>query len=130
MHRCGSKNRIWDEKGRPFKPTAAETGLRALGFRSPRQAALTERLWEGKRQAQNYQEHKAQIYEAYRVYLAAPGEKDFEKFKAIKQRVREFNRTLKEHHLEHEVSLITFENMRLQVKKMKRATTRERAMLK
>jgi hypothetical protein len=38
--------RMFDESGRPLEPTGTETGLRAAGFRSSRQAMLQERKRE------------------------------------------------------------------------------------
>jgi len=121
-------NRVWDERGKPLSPTAGETALRVLGLRSSRQAALSSRLYEAKAQAAKINEKKKDIYERYRAYLAST-DKDPKTFRAIRLDVREFNKKVSDLKLKGEVSPITYESMRRQLKGMKIATKKERTML-
>ena len=123
--------RVWDESGKPYMPTTAETLLRMGGFRSSKQAMTTERLYEGKDQAAKYAERRQEIYERYRVYLANPeGERDMKEHKKIRDQVREYNDNIKKHGLKGEgVSLITFESMRRQAATIRHATKNEKRMM-
>lgn len=122
-------NRVWGEKGKPYQQTAGETGLRLAGFRSSRQATATTRLYEAKTQAAEFNEKRSSIYEAYRAYLAKPSGNS-EMHKRIRERVREFNQSIRSANMTGEVAPITFESMRRQQEKMKQASKKERAMMR
>ena len=126
---AGRKGRIWDERGKPLRPTTSETARRALGFRSPRHASLTERLWEGKRQAANYEKRRDDIYERYRVYIAQP-KKDMKELRLIWKEAQDYNKTLNKLRLSNEIPLITLASMRKQIKGMQQAPNRQREMLR
>ena len=121
-----ANNRVWDEQGRPLKPSAGETAVRAMGFRSTRQAVLSERTWEGKRQATHYAELRQSIYQRYRAWLL--GDQDPKEHKEIAKRVREYNDKVKKLK-EGEVPRITFASMRGQVTRMQKAPKAVRANL-
>jgi len=125
------KNRpVWDTAGKPFRPTGAETLLRAAGVRSSRQAAASERLWEGKMQAANYKERRDDIYNHYRAYLVTPEKKEGE-FTAIRKQVREYNTKIKDAGVDKEVPAIKFSEMRTRIsREMRKAGKREREFLK
>jgi len=120
--------RVWDGQGSPLFPTAGETALRTVGLRSSRQATLSARMYEAKRQAAEFNEKKKDIYERYRAYLAST-DKNPKKFRAIRLDIREFNAKIRDLRLQGEVSLITYESMRRQAKGMVRAGKKEMRML-
>ncbi|MFH2074352.1 MAG: PLxRFG domain-containing protein, partial [Pseudomonadota bacterium] len=120
-------NRMWDVTGRPYRPTAGETALRVAGLRSSRQAAAAERLWEAKQQKSKFDDRRSAIYEHYRSYLV---NKDPAEHKKIREKVREFNKSIRSAHVKGEVADITYEAMRRQVEKMRRADKRTRAMMR
>jgi hypothetical protein len=103
--------------------------MRLAGFRSSKQAATTERLYEAKEQASELNAKRSAIYEHYRAWLAKP-QKDPEEHKKIRERVREFNKSIRSAHMTGEVADITYEAMRRQADKMRGATRQERAMMR
>lgn len=121
-------NRVWNEKGRPLEPTVGETALRSMGVRSARQATLSTRLYEAKAQAAKFDDKKKDIYERYRAYLAST-KKDPKAYRQIRLDIREFNAKVKDLQLVEEVSPITYESLRRQVKGMTTATKKEKGML-
>jgi len=124
-------NRVWDVTGKPYRPTPGETALRVVGFRSSKQASTTQRLYEAKEQAAEFNQRRSSIYEAYRAFLAKPKEKrDPAQWRKIRERVREFNLSIKAANVQGEVAYITYGSMSRQIQKMGRATRAERAMMR
>jgi predicted RNA methylase len=121
-----ANNRVWDERGRPLEPSAGETVARAAGFRSTRQAVLSERTWEGKRQSSHYAELRQSIYQRYRAWLL--GKQDKEEHKKIVKAVREYNEKVKDLK-DGEAPKITFASMRGQATRMQNAPKAVRANL-
>uniref|UniRef100_A0A6M3KQ94 Putative methyltransferase n=1 Tax=viral metagenome TaxID=1070528 RepID=A0A6M3KQ94_9ZZZZ len=123
--------RVWDERGKPFTPTAAETAMRVAGFRSSRQAVVTEQLHEAKQQAAGFAEKRNSIYERYRAYLARPESKRTEKeHREIREAVRDYNKQRRDLKLTKEVSEIVFSEMRTRIaKQMRQPNKKTKAML-
>ena len=116
---------VWDESGRPLVPEASEAAQRALGFRSTRQAVLSERNWEGRREIERYEELRNEIYKKYRAWVLSG--RDREDYKKIVNDVQEFNRQIAP--LRGKVARITSESLRNQNKWMMQPTKRERVVL-
>jgi hypothetical protein len=114
--------RVFTDKGKPYMPSKLETFTRAAGFRSAKEATLSERTWESKREESTYNDRKSEIYERYRAYLAKPSKKEHQE---ITKLVKEFNRDIKGKN----VARITFESMKRQAKSMRRPTKRQAGRL-
>lgn len=122
-----ANNPVWDERGRQLVPTSGETTARALGFRSARRAVLSERTWEGKRQAAHYTDLRQSIYQRYRAWLLGDRHNQ-EEHKRIMKMVREYNgkaRELKD----GEVPEIKAGSLRSQARRMEKAPKAVRANL-
>jgi hypothetical protein len=118
-----------DEEGKPLKPTGVETALRGAGFRSSRAAVASERLYEGKRQADNYTAERGRIFTKYRAYFVKQ-DKNPKDFEEIRQMVRDYNSRIRDLKLSDEIPSIKFSEMRRRInKEMRGAGKRERAML-
>lgn len=121
-----ANRRVWDDRGKPFVPTIGESAARSLGFRSTRQAVMSERTWEGHREQTEFADKRKAIYEEYRGWLL--GGKDETEHKKIVRLVREYNNDIKD--LGHgEVSRITFEAMRSQAKSLAKPSKKEKSLL-
>ena len=120
-------DRVWDTSVKPFVPTTTETIKRLAGFRSSRQAVATERLSEAKQNAKEFEDRRDAIYEHYRAYLV---KEDPAEHKKIREKVREFNQSIRAAHMKGEVSEITYEAMRRQVEKMRHVDKKTRAMMR
>ncbi len=123
-----NKRRVWDESGRPFVPMTGETARRALGFRSPRQAVLSQRTWEGHRQQAHFTEMRNDIYEKFRAWLLSGG-KDRARYAQIIKEARDYNAKIRDLGIMAEVPPITTQSMRSQMKRTQAPTKRERALL-
>lgn len=121
-----NRRRVWDEEGKPYEPGVGDTVAKTLGFRSSKQAVLSERTWEGHRQQTQIAERRNKIYEKYRAWLL--GGRDREDYRKIVMEVREFNKFLSDHGLKGE-SRITSESLRDQARRMNRPSKKERAIL-
>ncbi|MBP7231326.1 MAG: PLxRFG domain-containing protein [Syntrophaceae bacterium] len=116
---------VWDESGRPLVPEASEAAQRALGFRSTRQAVLSERNWEGRREIERFEEKRNEIYKKYRAWVLS--DRDREDYKKIVSDVQEFNRNITP--MRGKVARITSQSLRDQSRRMARPTKRELAIL-
>ncbi|HPM70124.1 MAG TPA: PLxRFG domain-containing protein [Smithellaceae bacterium] len=116
---------VWDESGRPLVPEASEAAQRALGFRSTRQAVLSERNWEGRREIERFEERRNAIYKKYRAWVLSG--RDREEYKQIVSDVQEFNRNIAP--MRGKVARITSQSLRDQSRRMERPTKRELAIL-
>lgn len=119
-----NNRRVWDEKGKPYKPGSAATVARAVGFRSTDQAVLSERTWEGHRQQTEIAEKRTAIYERYRAWLL--GGRKREEYKEIVKEVQDFNKRIKNQRGE---SLITSQSLKNQVRRLQKPSKKERAIL-
>ena len=119
-----NNRRVWDEKGRPYVPETGATAARVFGFRSAKQAVLSERTWEGHRQQADFSKKRDSIYEQYRAWLL--GGRDREEYKEIVRAVQDYNRKIKG---VPGVSPITSKSLRDQVRRMQRPSKREREIL-
>lgn len=109
-------------------PVASETARRALGFRSTRQAVLSQRTWEGHRQQAHFTEMRNDIYEKFRAWLLSGG-KDRSRYAQIIKEARDYNAKIRELGITAEVPPITTQSMRAQMKRTQAPTKRERALL-
>ena len=114
-------NRVWDESGKPFKPNAKETALRAAGFRSARMATVQSRQYESKREVAKYKEEKSLIYEEYR---AAQISRDIRKIGKVKTKIKEFNNRVIKNKMIKFVPLITDKTLKRQSNKLTKPTKR------
>jgi hypothetical protein len=119
-------NRIWDEQGKPYMPTAAETALRVAGFGSSRKATVQDRVWKIKQVMARYAEDRKAIYEGYRDYLANP---DSRKLARVNQAIRKYNKRVKDNGDEKAVPLITKKSLKSQRNRMDKAPKRLREAL-
>jgi hypothetical protein len=117
---------VFDETGRQLRPTPLETVEKTLGFRSSRQATLSERTWEAKRQVAKYNEKRNELYQRYRSVMSS---RDRKKYAELVKDVREYNRQVRDNGLEAQVPLITSESLRRQSIRMQKPTTRQAALL-
>jgi hypothetical protein len=119
-----SGDRVWDEEGKPYIPTAGETIGKVFGFRSARRATIEEQRYEDKKEKQAYSERKRKIIDRYQAYLGA-AEKDPDELQEIMSEVSEFNRKVKEAGRAYLVPYITRATMQREATKMKRPSSRE-----
>lgn len=118
---------VWDESGRQFVPTGGEAATKALGFRSTRQAVLSERTWEARRQRASFNEKRSQIYRKYRAWILSG--RDKERYREIVKEVQKYNRDLHRLGLEREIAPITSQSLKSQSGRMQAPSKRDRAML-
>lgn len=118
--------RIWDIEGRPFVPSAAQTGMRVLGFRSAEQAVLSEQKQEAIRVSETFKGKRDKIYEEYRAHIASP-KRQLGRREDIMKDVREYNNQVIDSGLKGEIPLITSEGLRRQRKGMNRPPKKEQA---
>jgi hypothetical protein len=118
--------RVWDENGRPLIPTAGETGLRVAGFRSARQAALSARTREAKREAAGFEGRRTNIYEEYRALYLDPTP---EGLTAFADKVQRFNAEIVEAGVQDTVPFITRQSLRTQARAMMRPSKKQRGYL-
>jgi hypothetical protein len=119
---------VWDESGKQLTPTAGESAEKFFGFRSARQAVLSERTWEGKQQQTDYQEKRNALYQRYRSFILS-GSKDRKTYMKFVVDVREYNKKVREAGLINMVPLITSESLKAQMRRMDHPAKRERAIL-
>lgn len=124
-----SGNRVWDDRGRPYVPTKGESAWRTVGFRSSKQATAGARKWESQKEISRFQKRRNRIYEEYRAYLVG-GAKDRDKLNDILEKIRDYNDKVIKGGRHGVIPLIRKRSMIQQIKKMQRASKRERAMLK
>jgi diguanylate cyclase (GGDEF)-like protein len=120
-------NRIWDEQGKPYIPSAAETASRLVGFRSSRRATVQERQWEGKKEIARFNERRNNIYERFRAYLARKGSP--EDFQKILDDIAEYNESVINSGRRGLIPLITKQSLKRQSKRFARPTKRQRALM-
>ena len=123
-----TNRRVWDESGKPLTLTGGEAFARGLGFRSTRQATLSERTMEGHEQQTHFKDMRNDLYERYRAWVLS-GKKDRETYAKIFKDVREFNAKIAKLGLRREVAPITTESLRNQAKRMNKPSKQERAIL-
>jgi len=116
-------NVIWDENGKPYRPSAAETALKVVGFRSARRATVQDRQWEQKKEQYNFSETRNKIYKEYRDYILNP---EKEKLKKIYKKIHEYNERVKSLGRQRTIPPITKRSLKAQLRKMKKPTKRER----
>jgi N12 class adenine-specific DNA methylase len=116
---------VWDEKGRIFKPNAAQAAARAFGFRSTKQAVLSERTWEGHRQQTESDKKRNEIYEKYRAWSL--GERDRDLYYEIRDDVMKYNQWLKDNEIK--APRITRESLARQTSSLAKPSKRERSIL-
>jgi hypothetical protein len=119
-----NNRRVWDERGKPYLPSAGETAVRAVGFRSTDQATISERTWEGHRQQAHFSEMRDKIYERYRAWML--GKRDRREYLEIVAEVREYNRKARG---KAGVSQITTQSLQNQARRMAAPSKSERAIL-
>lgn len=119
---------VWDESGKQLMPTGGESVQKAVGFRSARQAVLSERTWEGKQQQTDYQGKRNALYQRYRSFILS-GSKDRATYMKFVVDVREYNKKVRDAGLINMVPLITSESLKSQIRRMNNPTKRERAIL-
>jgi hypothetical protein len=120
-----NNRRVWDEQGRPYVPDTGASAARVLGFRSAKQAVLSERTWEGHRQQADFSKKRDAIYEKYRAFLLSPADRNA--YNEIVRAVQDYNRQAVG---VPGVSPITNKSLRTQVKRMMQPTRRERELLR
>ena len=120
-----NNRRVWDDQGRPYVPDKGSTAARVLGFRSAKQAVLSERTWEGHRQQADFSKKRDAIYEKYRAFLLSPTDRSA--YNEIVRAVQDYNRQAVG---VPGVSPITNKSLRTQVKRMMQPTRRERELLR
>jgi hypothetical protein len=81
-------NRVWDEQGKPYRPSAGETALKVFGVTSSGVAMQKERVVEAKEREKNWQSKRDKVYEMARVYYADP---DPRAMQYIARQVAEYN---------------------------------------
>ena len=118
--------RVWTDKDRPYYPTAKATATRALGFRGTEQAILAERTWEGKRQQQNINKSRAEIYAKFRHW--ALGKRDKDEYEDIRQDIKDFNSFIIKNNIRGE-ALISSTTLKAQLRRITKPTKKERATL-
>jgi len=120
-----NNRRVWDERGKPYLPSAGETAVRAVGFRSTDQATISERTWEGHRQQAHFSEMRDKLYERYRAWML--GKRDRREYLEIVAEVREYNRKARG---KAGVSQITTQSLQNQARRMAAPSKNERALLR
>jgi hypothetical protein len=113
---------VWDEEGKPLQPSAVETGLKGMGFRSSRRATLQASEWEWKQMETRYADKRKKIYEQYRAYLKTWSK---DKYQDIMKQIKEYNADVMSEGLQKQVPLITKASIKGQVKRMAKPTKRQ-----
>jgi len=120
--------RVWDEEGKPYIPTVAETAGRVVGFRSGRRATVEARERESKREATNYADRRRNIYERYRAYVASK-EADSASLQGIMDSVAGYNRSVFDAGLQRIIPLITAREIKNQLRRMEQPGKRRSAII-
>ena len=106
--------RVWDERGRPYVPSATETGLRIVGFGSSSEAVVKARTWESKKAELSFKDRRDAIYEELRAYYSNPNRKTSD-YQDIMKKVVKYNKAVRESGMGRaEVPPITTESIRRQ----------------
>jgi ribosomal protein L24 len=121
----GRGQRIWDKQGKPYEPTAAETALRAIGFRSAKRAATQDEQYESRSEIKRYSDRKTKIYEEYR---AAKLSRNLKKMQAVQNEIQKFNRTLIKQKMVKFVPLITKKSLKTQAKRLSKPNKQIRVL--
>lgn len=119
---------IWDKDGRPMTPSKADTAKRVLGFTSPKLTVAKEAKREATELELTYRDMRTDIYEQIRSY-ATKKTKDPKEWNRIHKQILDYNKEVVKNNLRPEVSLITFQTIRSQIKGVTMPAKKEMARL-
>jgi hypothetical protein len=114
---------VFDQKGKLFTPTAAESVKRAAGFRSARVATAQSSSFESKKEKKAFAEKRATIYEIYRSYLQ---NKDLRKYRKVIKLMKQYNEELKKSGRDKVLPKVTKKSLERQAKAFKKQPKSER----
>jgi len=124
-----SGRRLWDEEGKPFKYSTGEALTKAAGFRPTDEAILQSRKQESQQTYDMFKNDHDSILESLRAYMAKP-EKSPEDLEKIKNRIKTYNQDVISNGLQGQVSLITGQSIKTQLKNMMKPTKKEMMRLR
>jgi hypothetical protein len=111
--------RVWDENGEPYIPSGTETFLRAVpGFRTAKQATMSERTWETKREIKRFAGKRDKILEMWRDWLVTKG--DSKQLKTIMDKISDYNESVIGSQKVGEIPLIKETTLKSQAKALTR----------